>query len=137
MSTSLGAVATAVWWLGLVLIVPGGFFEAFVTPELGADLQAQVEDAAAPVLGLAGLCYLGGAVLVGIASWRSRALPRPAAAALVAAAAVLLLLPALPGADGWWIIAGSVTTGSVMVVAGLVCAPAAQAHAPATRRVPA
>ncbi len=38
---------------------------------------------------------------------------------------------------GWWIIAGSVTTGSVMVVAGLVCAPAAQAHAPATRRVPA
>jgi hypothetical protein len=106
----LGLAGFVALFLGLIVIAPGAWFEAFVVNEVGPELTETIEDGAGGVFnGTLGLLLVAGPLLFGIATLRARVFPRPAAIASIATTPILLLLGGVPGkAGGAAIIFGTV-----------------------------
>lgn len=131
-----GLISYALLTVGIVGLVPSGYFEAYVVPAVGSAGQAAVEQGAGGTFSaILGMVYLFGSLLFGFVTFRARVFPRPAALLIVLAAVGMALLGALPGKlGGAMIIAGTVLWGLAFAwigVAYLASTRAASNTAPA------
>ena len=109
----LGLAGYLLFAMGYLVIMGVTFAAAFVLPSVAGTDPAYVRDVIAVTTGgaatgdigsmgavnaVAGIGYLGGGVLFGVALLRARVLPRWAAALLVAGAVASLALPVMPDA---------------------------------------
>ncbi|HEY8600834.1 MAG TPA: hypothetical protein VIL85_20525 [Thermomicrobiales bacterium] len=131
----LGLIGYIMTGLGLVYLPIGGYFEAFIAPTVGADLVAAIQAQSGAQDGIAGLVYLLGHVILGIATVRARVFPRPAS--LVLLLGIITLVIAAPFTSkiaGLAIISGTVIVaiafiwyGAFLYRANLTAQPAALA----------
>lgn len=120
--TKVSTLAGALLYLGLTLAIPvGAYHEAFVAPRLSHHEQTAIEDAALPVNGpLAAAFLLGFLLLAACALAAPRPLlGRPAAAVIILAVFAMAAAEALPGAEGLWIIPGTIAVGLVLAASGV------------------
>jgi hypothetical protein len=109
----LGLVGYVLFAVGYLVIMGVTFAAAFVLPSIAGTDPAYVSDVISVTTGgqaagdigsmqavnvLAGVTYLGGGLLFGIALFRARVLPRWAAALLAVGGVVSLALPLMPDA---------------------------------------
>ncbi|MGQ4601630.1 hypothetical protein [Nocardia sp. R6R-6] len=121
----IAKVATAagiLLYLGLTLAIPiGAYHEIYVAPQLSHHEQHRIEDAALPVTGPLAAAFLLGALLIAVCALIA---PRPrmgrAAGALIVLAVLAMAgAEGLPGAEGLWIIPGTIVMGLVLAAAGV------------------
>ncbi|MGQ4619075.1 hypothetical protein [Nocardia sp. R7R-8] len=121
----IAKVATAagvLLYLGLILAIPiGAYHEIYVAPQLSHDAQHRIEDAALPVTGPLAAAFLLGALSIAVCALIA---PRPrmgraAGALIVLAVLAMAAAQGLPGAEGLWIIPGTVVVGLVLAAAGV------------------
>ncbi|UGT39552.1 hypothetical protein LTV02_26265 [Nocardia yamanashiensis] len=118
----VSTLAGALLYVGLTLAIPvGAYHEAFVAPRLSHHEQTAIEDAALPVNGpLAAAFLLGFLLLAACALAAPRPLlGRPAAAVIILAVFAMAAAEALPGAEGFWIIPGTIAVGLVLAASGV------------------
>ncbi|MEU0543033.1 hypothetical protein ABZ319_24485 [Nocardia sp. NPDC005978] len=118
----LAAVTRALLYAGLAVAIPiGGYHEAFVAPRLSHHEQHAIETAAMPVNGPLAACFLVGFLLLAGCAFAApnTLLARPAAAVLVVSVLVMGAAEGLPGAEGLWIIPGTIAVGLVVAFAGV------------------
>ena len=115
-------MGTALTWLAMLLIPIGSYFEIYVAPELSESAVEHIESQAAAFTVVQVLPFMLGPILLGIAAFRAHTWPMPVGVGLIAAPVILTLTPALPGADGIWLISGTAVLGAALAVAGLVTA---------------
>lgn len=120
----IAQVATAarvLLYLGLTLAIPiGAYHEIFVAPQLSHHEQHRIEDAALPVTGPLAAAFLLGVLLIAVCALIA---PRPrmgraAGALIVLAVLAMAAAEGLPGAEGLWIIPGTIVMGLVLAAAG-------------------
>lgn len=119
-------LAHGLLFAGLAVVIPiGAYHEVYVTSLLDHHAATEIADASAPVLAPLSMALLLGFVLLAV-----YALIRPAAmfgrwsGVLIIAGTLAMTLSAmlpgvLPGAEGWWIIPGTVAQGLAIGVAGV------------------
>lgn len=115
----LARTGAALTWLAMLFIPVGAYFEVYVAPDLSEAAVEDIETNAAAFAVVQILPYLLGPILLGVAAFRTRTWPLLARVGLVASPVVPVVAPALPGADGVWIIAGTAILGAAIAVAGL------------------
>lgn len=120
----IAKVATAarvLLYLGLTLAIPiGAYHEIYVAPQLSHHEQHRIEDAALPVTGPLAAAFLLGVLLIAVCALIA---PRPRMGRVPGALIVLAVLAmsgaeGLPGAEGLWIIPGTIVMGLVLAAAG-------------------
>ncbi len=90
----LGLLGFVAFFLGIAATVAGSWFEAYAVPVLSeAAIEAVETGPGVPFMMAGGLLFLVGQIVFGIATYRARVYPPPAALALIGLAVVLL--PAL------------------------------------------
>ncbi|MGW6426298.1 hypothetical protein ACWF82_26795 [Nocardia sp. NPDC055053] len=119
-------LAHGLLFAGLAVVIPiGAYHEVFVSTHLDHHTAAEISDASAAVLAPLSLALLIGFVLLAV-----YALIRPAAVFGRWSGVLIILgtlsmtvsamLPGvLPGAEGWWIIPGTVAQGLAIGIAGV------------------
>ncbi|MEV0332947.1 hypothetical protein [Nocardia sp. NPDC050717] len=119
-------LAHGLLFAGLAVVIPiGAYHETFVSTGVDHHTASEIADASAAVLAPLSLALLLGFVLLAV-----YALIRPAAVfgrwsgALIIAGTLSMTIAAmmpglLPGAEGWWIIPGTVAQGLAIGVAGV------------------
>ncbi|WP_433603091.1 hypothetical protein ACQPXH_15885 [Nocardia sp. CA-135953] len=122
---AIAKVATAagvLLYLGLTLAIPiGAYHEIYVAPQLSHHEQHRIEDAALPVTGPLAAAFLLGALLIAVCALLA---PRPRMGRASGALIVLAVLAmagaeGLPGAQGLWVIPGTIVMGLVLAAAGV------------------
>ncbi|MET9210934.1 MULTISPECIES: hypothetical protein [unclassified Nocardia] len=119
-------LAHGLLFAGLAVVIPiGAYHEVFVSTQLDHHAATEISDASAAVLAPLSLALLLGFVLLAV-----YALIRPAAVfgrwsgVLIILGTLAMTLAAmlpgvLPGAEGWWIIPGTVAQGMAIGIAGV------------------
>ncbi|MEV6061935.1 hypothetical protein [Nocardia asteroides] len=119
-------LAHGLLFAGLAVVIPiGAYHEVYVSTQLDHHAAAEISDASAAVLAPLSLALLLGFVLLAV-----YALIRPAAVfgrwsgVLIILGTLSMTVAAmvpgvLPGAEGWWIIPGTVAQGVAIGIAGV------------------
>ncbi|WP_433592903.1 hypothetical protein [Nocardia sp. CA-145437] len=119
--TKVSAVARVLLFVGLTVAIPvGAYHEIYVAPRLSHHEQSAIEEAALPVNGPLAAAFLLGFILLAVCAL---AAPRPllgrgSAVALILAVVAMAGAEGLPGAEGWWIIPGTIAVGLVLALGG-------------------
>ncbi|MFE5289114.1 hypothetical protein ACFRAQ_29455 [Nocardia sp. NPDC056611] len=119
--TKISAVARVLLFVGLTVAIPvGAYHEIYVAPRLSHHEQSAIEEAALPVNGPLAAAFLLGFILLAVCAL---AAPRPllgrgSAVALILAVVAMAGAEGLPGAEGWWIIPGTIAVGLVLALGG-------------------
>ncbi|QLY31974.1 hypothetical protein [Nocardia huaxiensis] len=126
-TTGTGWAAKALVWakamlfLGFAVTVPvGAYHEMFVARQLGHHEQHEIEAAAAPLVNTLAASLLIGLILLAVVSIARPhvLLGRLGGVLMLAAVIAMGAAPGLPGAEGIWIIPGTIVVGAVLGVAG-------------------
>ncbi|MFD7842112.1 hypothetical protein ACFV4K_04110 [Nocardia sp. NPDC059764] len=118
----VSAAARVLLFVGLTVAIPiGAYHEVYVASRLSHHEQTAIEEAALPVNGpLAAAFLVGFLLLAGCALAAPRPLlGRVGAVVLIVAVLAMAGAEGLPGAEGWWIIPGTIGVGLVLALAGV------------------